>query len=92
MAEVQEGGQLDCNGSICGLDYHHLHRTEHTVYGHGALSNVWQLQQNAVCGQCGKWPVERPEMLRFCFSSFCCVYNWLPMFCFYEGVYLHLHC
>lgn len=61
MDEVQESGQPDCNGSICGLNYHHLHCTKHTVYGHGALSNGWQLQQNAVCGQCGEWAAEWPD-------------------------------
>lgn len=65
MAEVQEGGQLDCNGSICGLNYHHLHRTKHTVYGHGALPDVWQFQQNAVCGQCGEWPGKWEDLSSF---------------------------
>lgn len=69
MAEVQESGQPDSNGSICGLNYHHLHCTKHTVYGHGALSNVWQLQQNAVCGQCGEWAVECPDKIFPFFSE-----------------------
>ena len=55
MAEVQEDGQLDCNGSICRPNDHHLHCTKHTVYGHGALSNVSQLYLNVVCRQCGEW-------------------------------------
>lgn len=52
--EDQEGGQPNSDGSICGLKCHHLHCTEHVVHGHGTLSNVSWLQQNAVCGQCGE--------------------------------------
>lgn len=79
MDEVQESGQPDCNGSICGLNYHHLHCTKHTVYGHGALSNGWQLQQNAVCGQCGEWAAEWPDKLFPFFLKECHVYEMVSM-------------
>lgn len=68
MAEVQEGGQLDCNGSICGLNYHHLHCAKHTVYGYGALSNVYQLYLSAVYGELREWAVKCPK--RFLLSLF----------------------
>lgn len=39
VAEDQEVGETYCDGSICRPHYHHLHRTQHIVYGYGALSN-----------------------------------------------------
>lgn len=55
MAEVQEDSEFDCNGSICRPNYHHLHRTKHTVYGYGTSSNVSQLYLIAVYRQFGEW-------------------------------------
>lgn len=82
MAEVQEGGQLDSNGSICGLNYHHLHCAKHTVHGHGALSHVYQLYRSAVYGQLREWAVKCPKKFVFFFLKRWPVCKWLPHLCF----------
>lgn len=79
MAEVQESGQLDCNGSVCRPGYYHLHRIKHTVYGYGASSNVSQLYRSAVYRQLREW-TEKGFFFFFLKRGF--VYKWLPPLCF----------